>query len=196
MEADWEIEIAPDAPVIDAAWEGYVDLRQAPVHIVEIREADQLRTLADTLIRLNSPSSPVWTVKCDVWPVDGFDPDELDADPKQAAQALGCYIDLIPVCAEIPSPLDAIVDWCRQLCLRLRSRPLRQSRVDTIVRRALITSDTVRLGITAYVTACGSSAQEAEEVLSSALDVLADSVLAIGSTDQGSPKYNQDIVGE
>ena len=30
MEADWEVEIGGGAPVIDACWDGYVDLRFNP----------------------------------------------------------------------------------------------------------------------------------------------------------------------
>ncbi len=30
MEADWEFEVGGDAPVIEAHWPGFVDLRQNP----------------------------------------------------------------------------------------------------------------------------------------------------------------------
>jgi hypothetical protein len=30
MEADWEFEVGGDAPVIDALWPGFVDLRLSP----------------------------------------------------------------------------------------------------------------------------------------------------------------------
>ena len=30
MEADWEFEVGGDAPVIDACWPGFVDLRRIP----------------------------------------------------------------------------------------------------------------------------------------------------------------------
>jgi len=39
MEADWEVEIGRGAPVIDALWEGFVDLSMTPERINEIEEA-------------------------------------------------------------------------------------------------------------------------------------------------------------
>ena len=42
MEADWEFEIASDAPVIDAAWTGFVDLKLQPERVTEISELSQL----------------------------------------------------------------------------------------------------------------------------------------------------------
>jgi hypothetical protein len=195
MEADWEIEIGPDAPVIDAAWAGYIDLRSAPERVNEIGETAQFPALANLLLRLNSPASAFWTAKCDVWPVEEVDPDEMDANLQDAASAVACYIDLIPIEAHATS-LEAIVEWCRRLCLDLRSKPLRQSRVDPIVRRAFVEADVEALGITMYVSACGSAPPQASDVLSRALGLVADSVLVSGSADQQGSKYNQSIVGE
>lgn len=196
MECDWEIEIGAGAPVIDAAWEGYVDLCATPGRVDKISEAGRMPSLAETLVRLNSPASVFSTTKCDVWPVEEFDPDEMDADRESATSAQACYIDLIPAHAGISSTVDGVADWCRRLCLDLRTRPLRQCRVDTIVRRAFATADIEGIGVTVYVTACGSSPQGALAALSSALRTLADSVLALAAADQQQSKYNQDIVGE
>ena len=196
MESDWEIEIGAGAPVIDAAWEGYIDLRGDSNRVAEIGETAQFPALSDALIRLNSVSSPVWTSKCDIWPVDTFDADELDADRDSAISALGCYIDLLPVNAKTRSTLNPIVEWCRRLCLDLRALPLRQCRADAIVRRATFTPDDTGLAITVYITACGPTLPEASVVLIEALDVLTDSVLAVGAFDAEASKYNESIVGE
>jgi hypothetical protein len=178
MEADWEIEIGTDAPVIDGAWEGCLDLRADPARVAEIGEADRFPALAESLVRLNAAASPVWTAKCDVWPVEAFDPDELNADREASVTALGCYIDLLPTDAADFSTLDACAQWSQRLCLKLRSMPLRQCRVDAIVRRAFLTSEFTGLGVTTYITGCGSDRSEATESLARALAVLAGSVLA------------------
>jgi hypothetical protein len=52
MEADWEFEVGPDAaglaaPVIDALWPGFVDLRRAPELAWHLPEAAQLPALAE-----------------------------------------------------------------------------------------------------------------------------------------------------
>lgn len=196
MECDWEVEIGADAPVIDAEWEGYVDLRTAPVRIDELSEAAGTPILAETLVRLNSPASGFRTIKCDVWTVEEFDPDEMDSDRDKATSAQACYIDLIPVNAGIASTLDGVADWCRRLCLDLRTRPSRQCRVDAIVRRAFATAEIEGIGVTVYVTACGPSARESAAVLAGALRALADSVLAMTDAERQPSKYNQEIKGE
>jgi hypothetical protein len=99
MEADWEVEIGPGAPVIDVQWSGFVDLRSHPQAARELPEAGDLPELAETLARLNGVASPVWTSKCDVWQVfdaESFDAYEMEASPESAQYAWACYIDLLP----------------------------------------------------------------------------------------------------
>jgi hypothetical protein len=175
MEADWEFEIATDAPVIDAAWSGYVDLRAHPESASKLPEVEPLPALASALALLNGADLPVWTAKCDVWEPEAFDPDELDAPPQAASRALACYIDLLPS-SEAWSTLDAIAGWCRELCIGLRARPLRQCRADFVIRRAFLTPEQASFGITAYLTACGATAIAAAESLSSALALVADAI--------------------
>ena len=49
MEADWEVEVGGGAPVIDALWAGFVDLRRQPERIEEIAEAGKFPALAPLL---------------------------------------------------------------------------------------------------------------------------------------------------
>ena len=172
MECDWEFEIAPDAPVIDAAWSEYVNLRAHPEQASHLPEAKALPALQDALTLLNAPDSPVWTAKCDLWVPDAFDPDELDALAGQGNEAIACYIDLLPATGAWLT-IDAIADWCRGLCASLRSTRLRQCRADLVVRRAFLTADQTCLGVTAYLTACGASDPDARKSLSTAVKLLA-----------------------
>jgi hypothetical protein len=184
MEADWEFEIGGDAPVIEAVWPGFVDLRQSPERAWQLPEAAQLPALAEALTKLNAASSPVWTSKCDLWTVVDsaeFDADELDAPHECAAHAIGCYIDLLPCCGrprnasqwETPAMAAAA---CKQVCGLLRAVPLRCCRVDLIIRRAILNSNPTGLtdlGITAYLTACGPSLAEAAQAIQAALAAFA-----------------------
>jgi hypothetical protein len=124
MEADWEVQIGGDSPIIDACWAGFIDLRSSPEMdpgeqtegllrtARELAETVDLPRLAEALIRLNASHSPVWTSKCDVWTVEAadLDPDELDSPADEATQAWACYIDLLPLngvwpsCPEVCSP--------------------------------------------------------------------------------------------
>jgi hypothetical protein len=176
MEADWEVEAGGEAPLIDALWPGFVDLRLHPERAWQLPEVAELPTLAEALATLNGAASLVWTSKCDVWPVlepDEFDPDELDAPPGFAAQATGCYIDLLSKSDRSWPALALAASWCKGVCAGLRAVPLRCCRVDFVVRRALISPERMNFGITAYLTACGPSEAEANRTLQAALAAFA-----------------------
>jgi hypothetical protein len=192
MEADWEMEIGGGAPIIDAAWPGFVDLRIAPDRVAEIEETRAMPTLADALVRLNHATSPVWTAKCDVWRVEEpVDLNELDATPENATHGiacyLACYVDLLPRSdQQWQSPPQAAAA-CKALCLGLKALPLRACRADLIVRQAHIAPDTDGLGITAYLTACGADEEAARMQLARALAALADTLVAAPSPASAAP---------
>lgn len=172
MEADWEVEIAEEAAVIDGAWAGYLDLRTRPEELTEVVEVSQVPALRSALLRLNSPQSEIWTAKCDVWPIDAVDPDELCAVPEAAVTGIACYIDLLPVDVNAWTTLDTVTDWCRELCRGLHSVSLRQCRTDLVIRTAFYTPEECGLGVTAYISACGKTRSAAVGALSAALLVL------------------------
>jgi len=176
MEADWEVEVGGDAPVIDAHSAGFVDLRSEPELAWRLAEAGMLPGLAEALIRLNGEVSPVWTAKCDVWTVEdfeSFDLDELDALAESGAYGVACYIDLLPRDGERWGDAAAAVRDCKEICARLRGGSLRGCRVDLVVRETLAGSE---LGITAYLTACGGTEEEAKRVLGAAVGEFAGAV--------------------
>jgi hypothetical protein len=196
MEADWEFEVGPDAaspdatglaaPVIEAAWAGFVDLQSAPERAGDLPEADLLPGLAETLIRLNATASPVWTSKCDVWPwlkTGDFDPDELDAPSGCSAHAMGCYIDLLPRGGRQWLLPEMAAEESKRVCGLLRAVPLRCCRADLVIRRAFIGAgpaheEIAGLGVTAYLTSCGASAAEALRTLQDALAALTDAFVS------------------
>lgn len=205
MEADWEVEIGPDAPVIDALWPGFIDLRRAPERIGEIEETRKFPALAEALLRLNRSDSnvglcadsgmdsmlddltcgsQVWSSKCDIWVLDSssdtWDPDELDATPVESLVALACYIELLPRNESLFAGLVEAETWARGAVDRLRKTVCRRCRVDLVIRRAF-KGDSEVLGITAYTTACGADFNAAEEALSSALRALVSAVRATAS---------------
>jgi hypothetical protein len=176
MEADWEVEIGGQAPVIQAHWTGFIDLRLAPERARQLPESVQLPALADMLIRLNAPWSPVWTSKCDVWHPDIFDPDELDAPLGDRNCAMACYVDLLPGGDQPWANHQDAIAACKSLCARLHGVALRCCRVDLVVRRASIAPGLLDLGVTAYFTACGSTSADAATALASALAAFVDSL--------------------
>lgn len=184
MECDWEVELGGDAPVIDAHWENLVDLRFSPGRAQELSEVAALPVLAEILARLNGVGSPVWTAKCDVWPIDTrdpevFDADEFDAAAESANQGLACYVDLLPGDELLWQSADLVIEWCRAVCKLLNAAPLRCCRADLIVRRAYLARENrTALGVTAYISACGRDQLESAAALGSTLAVFVDTVLA------------------
>lgn len=189
MEADWEMELGTDAPVIDATWAGLVDLRSTPERVHEIAETRLLPGLAESLVQLNGHRSPVWTAKCDVWRVEEpVDPFELDAEPEETAVAMACYIDLLPRSDQQWHLPTRAADACKVITERLRAIELRACRVDLVVRLAQIAVNVQDLGITAYATACGTDETAARARLSAAVSVLADAATgAEGALKSQSP---------
>jgi len=179
MEVDWEVEIGGDAPLIDASWDGLVDLHSAPEFAAQLPESRQFPALAHALVQLNSEVSPVWTSKCDAWIPEVFDADELDAQRGEGNCALSCYIDLLPRSQRTWSSTDHAVAKCRAICGRLRAVPLRCCRADLILRQAYIAPDRNGFGVTAYLTACGSTPDLARATLESALGALVSAILPV-----------------
>jgi hypothetical protein len=180
MEADWEFEVGGDAPVIDALWPGFIDLRTVPRRARSLSEVAELPALAEALERLNARSSPIWTSKCDFWPaldLEALDSDEMDAAIGEFVHAMGCYIDLLPKSDQQWLPARAAAE-CKYICLQLHAAPLRCCRIDLVIRRAQIAPETEDLGITAYLTACGTTAEAAKQVLEAALGAFADAFQA------------------
>lgn len=175
MEADWEIEIGPDAPVIDALWSDFADLRIDPARASGLEEVRKFPALADILIRLNGWISPnrrvessFWTSKCDLWTPESVDPYELDASPAESAAALACYIDLIPSDPGLAASLKELESSSRTIVTRLQAIPRRCCRVDLVLRRAML-GEKEAFGITAYITACGPSPDATGQALHAAL---------------------------
>jgi hypothetical protein len=177
MLMDWEIEIgsaassgvSTEAPIIDAAWPGFVDLRKEPTRAAEFDECRAWPELIAPLIALNSTVSLLWTSKCDAWIIDNFAAEDRDeyAASDEDTHAVACYIDLL----DWPDH-NAAIELCRKLKVQLAAIDLTSSRVDLVVRRALLAGNREGLGITAYTAGCGPTQAQARAQLASALTAL------------------------
>jgi hypothetical protein len=168
VEADWEVEIGPGAPVIDALWDGFIDLRMAPGRISEIEEAQGFLPLQRALLALNVASSTIWTAKCDLWTLQDFDPSEMEAPEAEAGSGLGCYIDLFPRSGVFLSIAQA-EEWVRKIVASLKQVHAPCCRVDLVIREA-VSAQVEGFGVTAYITACGSHSERARIFLDDALE--------------------------
>jgi hypothetical protein len=129
MLAEWSAECALQNPVLVVPWNDpdggaqFIDLRADPYDVYLIPEAERYPPLLQALRALNASRSPVFTAKCDVWPLDGEELDtmrlELDLDSQMAGAGLGSYVDLV---------------W-RDRAIFV-SRHMQEQTLDRIVRRA------------------------------------------------------------
>jgi hypothetical protein len=206
MEADWEIEIGGGAPIIEALWSGFVDLRRAPAQIGELSEALEFPPLARFLAHVNGAASPLWSSKCDVWEpaadrgadLDRIEPTavldepdglEVEAQKTGVSAALACYVDLLPRQNLLFAQWEDAERFCRAWVERLESVDLADGQIDLIVRQAAA-GQIEGFGITAYVSVVGSppltnagqsweQGLERERIgaaLGSALEAMADSI--------------------
>jgi hypothetical protein len=176
MEADFEVQVGGGAPVIDALWEGFVDLRRSPERVYEISEAAVFPALAQALLALNDIDAPLWTAKCDVWDPHAAALQEpepgLSASPEPHHAALACYIDLLPRSSVVFASWKDAENFCRKWVARLDEEepvgPTHNATLDLIVRQALA-GDREGFGITAYLGVVADYRAGAEEALAAAL---------------------------
>ena len=217
MEADWEVEIGEGAPMIDIDWPGRIDLAASPDSAANLPEAQAFPPLATALARINRRPAALLTSKCDVWDVEDFDRDELDA-PGTDTIASACYIDVVPFHRNRwHDPLLAIA-WCRSVCDLIRELPLSSCRADLVVRRAIRVASTtdidtsveekiptavtatssadidtsikgeVPTAVTIYVMACGDTPDRAFTTLAAALETVVDCVLQVPTPEPSAQK--------
>ena len=176
MEADWEVEIGGNAPILDTCWLGFVDLRLNADAVNSLHEVQQLPELGQALKMLNRASSPVWTSKCDIWQLAEIDPLELDLPGEAGLVGLACYIDILKTESQAWLSYEKTVEWSKSLCSRLRSCPLRGCRADLVVRKAICKGASNGFGITSYLSAAGTDLSQAQRRLSNALVAFADTI--------------------
>jgi hypothetical protein len=184
MLAEWSVECTADDPVLVVPWrdpEGkaaFVDLRANPYDFDAIVEAERHPPLMQALRALNAARSPVFTAKCDAWPLSDEELADLqlnlDAIPAEAPAGFASYIDL--VWRERPG----FTSFHRheQMLHRLvrLSAPLDRpyAALDCVLRPALIDFDGPQEGyaISLYVKALGADQHAALDEWASALDAV------------------------
>ena len=182
MDADWEVEIGAGAQVIEADWQGFIDLRTHPECVHEIAEAAAFPPLADLLLVLNAANSPLWTSKCDLWEPE---PSALASYPAELAS----YIDLLPIEGRVFAHWQQAEAFCREYVARLApialpecgEEPSRHSSPEctiALVIRQALAGDTEGFAITAYLSARSDSQTGAATALAAAMAVFADALPA------------------
>jgi hypothetical protein len=163
MEADWSVEVGPQLDVVDADWDGFVDLRVRPQAVSQIAEAARHQVLADALLALNAAESPLFTAKCDIWGLaeNEIDPDEFGAAGGSTHTGMACYVDVLAREPGLYASFPRHEEWAQAVVLRLREYPIQCGRVDLVVRGAHA-AGADGFAISLYAAGCGQDSAAAQ----------------------------------
>jgi len=115
MLSDWTAECGPEDPVLVVPWSDpdkpevhFIDLREHPYDLDHLPETERHPALLNALRALNASRSPVFTAKCDAWPIEHSpDPEDycnneltylrlnLGYPSEETPVAFASYIDLL-----------------------------------------------------------------------------------------------------
>lgn len=182
MLLDWSAECAADDPVLVVPWSDpgdsarrFIDLRENPYDLDEVTEAVERPALMHALRALNAPRSPVFTAKCDAWPLGTEElahvQFSLDHSAAEIPVGFASYIDLL----WRERSIFVSVHRQEQLLDRLArlAEPLHHpyALAECVMRPALVDFDGPQEGfaISLYVKALGHNEQAADENWAAAL---------------------------
>jgi hypothetical protein len=187
MLTEWSAECAADDPVLVVPWADpsdpdrrFIDLRENPYDLDYLVEAEQYPALMHALRALNATRSPVFTAKCDAWPIN---PNEdqtelahlrlnLDLLPEESPNGFASYIDLLwrerSIFASVHRH-EQILDRLTRLAAPL-DHP--DAMVDCVIRPALVdlTGPQEGFAVSLYIKALGHDQPAAEQNWAAALE--------------------------
>jgi hypothetical protein len=191
MHAEWSAECSADDPVLVVPWQdptgksAFIDLRANPYDFDSIAEAEQHPPLMQALRALNATRSPVFTAKCDAWPLG---PDEIahqqtnldeaaPTDPAFAgfarpAHGFASYIDLLWREPSVFTSFQKQERILRRLTRLAAALDHPSAVLECILRPAVIDLDGAREGyaVSLYVKALGPDPHTAELEWAAALN--------------------------
>jgi hypothetical protein len=184
MLAEWSVECSADDPILVVPWKdpdgnaAFVDLRANPYDFDAVPEAEQHPPLMQALRALNAPRSPVFTAKCDAWPLNADELTHLqlnlDADPADALAGFGSYIDLICRDRSLFTSFHQHEQLLRRLARLAAPLDLPAAALDCVLRPAFVDLEGPQEGyaLSIYVKAFAPDQQTATEQWSNALDAV------------------------
>jgi hypothetical protein len=180
--SEWNAACGQDDPVLVVPWSSpdgalhWVDLRDDPDALDDVTEADDYPALLAALRAMNGNRSPVFTAKCDVWPMDTEEVeavrDELMLDDDVATAGIASYIDALWRERSIFTSRHRMEQMLYRLDRLAAELPHSLALLECTLRPAVVDLDgSVAEGfaITLYVKAVGVDADEAQQRWDAAL---------------------------
>ena len=187
MLSEWSAECSADDPVVVVPWSDptdstgnrrFIDLRENPYDLDHLPEAEQFPPLMHALRALNAARSPVFTAKCDAWPLGAEDVHglqvELDVSPDEAPAGFGSYIDLLWRERSLFASFHLQEQMLHRLTRHAALLDQPTAMLDCVLRPALVdlTGPQEGFAVSLYVKALGHDPHSAEENWATALDVV------------------------
>lgn len=192
MLAEWSVECAPEDPVLVVPWSEdvyliphapnarsplrFVDLRENPYDLDHLPEAEQFPPLMHALRALNATRSPVFTAKCDAWPLDSDELEHLrlnlDVCPDDTPAGFTSYIDILLRERSLFTSFHQNEQFLHRLARRAEPLDHPYAQLDCIVRPALVdlTGPQEGFAISLYIKALGPDSLSASENWAAALE--------------------------
>ena len=181
MLAEWSVECSAEDPVLVVPWKdpagsaAFVDLRADPYDLDRIPEAEHYPPLMHALRALNASRSPVFTAKCDAWPLDAGELEHLQLNLDLSAAESPCgfasYIDLVWRDRPTFTSFHQQEQMLHRLARLAGSVDTASAALDCILRPAIVDLDGAQEGyaVSLYVKALGVDEHAASAEWASAL---------------------------
>jgi len=181
MHADYAVELGREDPALELPWQSedgaicYLDLKNHPELLPQVREASALPELKAFLARINAHDFPLATARCDAWYTR-----ELSAEEEifAAEGKFVSYVDLVFSPDGPRTSLEKHEALAKALCELLKRAPEMKAAVELIIRRCYYhpenspAESTTGFSITAYASGFGHAEPEARLRWSIALKLL------------------------
>jgi hypothetical protein len=187
MLSEWSAECAEDDPVLVVPWSDpadpsgnrrFIDLRENPYDLDHLPEVEQHPPLMHALRALNAPRSPVFTAKCDAWPLDTQELEhlrlELDLTVDDAPAGFGGYIDILWRERSVFTSFHQQEQMLHRLTRHAASVHQPYAMLECIIRPALVDLAGPQEGfaVSLYIKAVGHAPDAAKETWAAALDAI------------------------
>lgn len=191
MLAEWSAECGSDDAVLVVPWSDpenpenrFIDLRENPYDLDHLPETEKFPPLLHALRSLNAPRSPVFTAKCDAWPVSTTNPDDtyvqselaylhlnLHHPEEETPVAFASYIDLLSRDRTIFASRHRHEQLLDRITHRATALDHPYAMLELVLRPALIDLTTTQEGysISLYLKALGHDPQSAWDNWANAL---------------------------
>ena len=188
MLAEWSAECTAEDPVLVVPWKdpggasAFVDLRTNPYDFDAIPEAEQYPPLMQALRALNATRSPVFTAKCDAWPLADSELEHLQLNldenptdsPAHLSFGFASYVDLVACERSLFTSFPRHEQLLSRLARLAAPLDHPHAALDCVLRPAFLDLETAQQGFafSLYTKALGPDPQAAFDAWAAALDAI------------------------